>query len=368
MNRNRRWSALVLLALLSALGAGATQADERAQWHKQMMPIVPRSYLCAQTSSPILLDGKLDEAAWAAAPWTDDFLDIQGPDKPKPAFRTHAKLLWDETYLYIAAELFEPHVWATLTNHDAVIFQDPDFEVFIDPDGDTHEYYEFEMNALNTSWDLRLDKPYQDTGKAHNEWDIPGLKTGVHVQGTLNKPSDVDRSWTIEIAFPWKVLAERAPHSGPPLEGEQWRINFSRVEWQIVTSDGHYRKVPKRPEDNWVWSPQGVIDMHRPEMWGLLEFTKEAGRDAATVKPLPGKAARDLALEIYYAQRDFRNSRQRWATNLEELGLGDAKLPPGVERPKLEGTPDGYRCQVGFESGQNRRVWHIRQDRLLRLE
>jgi hypothetical protein len=44
--------------------------------------------------------------------------------------------------------LESPHVWATLTNHDTVIFQDPDFEVFIDPDGDTHNYYEFEINPL----------------------------------------------------------------------------------------------------------------------------------------------------------------------------------------------------------------------------
>ena len=66
-------------------------------------------------------------------PWTTDFVDIQGGAKPTPRFRTRAKLLWDDDYLYIAAELEEPHVWATLTQHDSVIFQDPDFEVFIDP-------------------------------------------------------------------------------------------------------------------------------------------------------------------------------------------------------------------------------------------
>ncbi len=94
-----------------------------------------------------------------------DFVDIQGDAKPKPRFRTRAKMLWDDNYLYIAAEIQEPHVWATLTNHDSVIFQDPDFEVFMDPKGETQPYYEFEMNALNTTWDLRLNKPYMDQGK-----------------------------------------------------------------------------------------------------------------------------------------------------------------------------------------------------------
>lgn len=46
------------------------------------------------------------------------------------------------------------------------------------------------MNALNTGWDLRLPKPYKDGGPALNEWEIHGLKTAVHIDGTLNDPSD----------------------------------------------------------------------------------------------------------------------------------------------------------------------------------
>src|SRR5512135_2345161 len=146
-----RWLFVVASFWLTVLGfiPGTAGAGERDEWRNQMMPLTPRGYLCHFTGSPITVDGELDEAAWTTAPWTDDFNDIQGAAKPRPRFRTRAKLLWDKNYLYIAAELEEPHVWATLTNHDAVIFQDPDFEVFIDPDGDTHRYCEFEINALN---------------------------------------------------------------------------------------------------------------------------------------------------------------------------------------------------------------------------
>jgi hypothetical protein len=352
-----------------AAGAAWGAATQRDEWRNQMMPLVPRGYLCQHTDRPIHVDGELDDPGWAAAPWTADFGDIQGPGKPAPAFRTRVKLLWDEDYLYIGAELSEPHVWATLTNHDSVIFQDPDFEVFIDPDGDTHQYYEFEMNAVNTTWDLFLDKPYQDEGKAHNEWEIPGLETAVHVHGTLNDPRDLDVGWTLEIAFPWKVLAPHARHTGPPAEGEQWRINFSRVEWQIAIKGERSEKVPNRPEDNWVWSPQGVIDMHRPEMWGRLQFTRRAAAaDGVAVAPLPGKPARDLALEIYYAQRDFWKSRARWASTLGELGFSAAQAPPGVAQPILELTPDGYTCSVRFNNGDGNHVWRIRQDRLLTFE
>lgn len=226
-----------------------------------------KTYNCPRAGKPIVIDGRLDDEAWRKARWTDAFIDIEGDKKPKPRFRTRAKMLWDDNYFYVGADLEEPHVWATLTKHDSVIFHDNDFEVFIDPNGDTLEYYEFEINALNTGWDLFLDKPYRHGGKARNEWEIPGLRTAVHIRGTLNNPSDRDRGWSVEIAFPWKAFAEAAP-----LPRQEWRVNFSRVQWQHESKGGRYSKVPKTKEDNWVWSPQGLINMHVPEKWGRVRF------------------------------------------------------------------------------------------------
>ena len=340
-----------------------TFAGDHADWCAKMQTIVPQGYLCRHADGPVPFDGKLDAAVWADAPWTTDFVDIQGAAKNSPRFRTRAKLLWDDEFLYIAAELAEPQVWATLTQHDSVIFQDPDFEVFLDPSGSTQPYYEFEMNALNTTWDLRLDKPYQDQGKPDNAWEIPGAKTVVHVSGTLNHSTDTDRGWMVQLAFPWSVLSQAARHAGPPTEGEQWRINFSRVEWQVTTNGGTCQKVPATPEDNWVWSPQGVVDMHRPEMWGQLQFTRQPPGKNISVVPLPGKSARDLALEIYYAQRDFWAAHQSWATNLSQLPLAAHALVP-----TLEMTADGYVCAVPFTADGQARVWRIRQDRLLKLD
>ena len=139
----------------------------------------PRAYTCLRASGPIVIDGQINEPAWRRAPWTKPFADIEGGTKPRPRFRTRMKMLWDDEYLYIAAELQEPHVWATLTEHDAVIFRDNDFEVFLNPTGDGRNYFEFEMNALNTGWDLFLPKPYKDGGSADNSWEIPGLRTAV---------------------------------------------------------------------------------------------------------------------------------------------------------------------------------------------
>ena len=234
----------------------------------------PEHYTCLRASSLIRIDGHLDDAAWRAAPWTPAFVDIEGAAKPRPRFQTRVKMLWDDQFLYIAAELEEPDVWATLTQHDSVIFRDNDFEVFLNPSGDGRNYFEFEINALNTSWDLFLPKPYREGGKADNSWEIPGLKTAVAVDGTLNKPDDRDRGWTVEIAIPWTAYASRAPVARPAA-GQEWRVNFSRVEWQTEIRDGHYGKLPGVKEDNWVWSPQGVVNMHVPDRWGYVRFSGE---------------------------------------------------------------------------------------------
>ena len=244
-----RQLALVFLASLAGLAAQAQMAT------------TPLSYECRRAIGPIQIDGKLDDPAWNEAPWSSDFVDIEGSAKPTPRFRTRVKMLWDDKYLYIAAELEEPNVTATLTKHDSVIFKDNDFEVFIKPLPETEGYYEFEINALNTGWDLFLPKPYNKGGRADNSWDIEGLRTAVAVQGTLNNAGDKDRGWTVEIAYPLSAFESRQQVSLPK-PGTTWRINFSRVEW-----------TPGNPkEDNWVWSPQGVINMHVPDRWGYLHF------------------------------------------------------------------------------------------------
>lgn len=325
----------------------------------------PHGYVCYRVQGPITIDGKIDDPAWEAAPWSEDFVDIEGDKQRRPRFRTRMKMLWDDEALYIAAELEEPHVWATLTEHDSVIFIDNDFEVFIDPDGDNHLYGELEVNARNTNWDLLLTKPYKDKGKAVQAWEIRGLKTAVHVNGTLNDPRDVDRGWTVEIKWPWTGLKELTDAPVPPHEGNQWRINFSRVEWDMEIVDGKYRKLPKRPEHNWVWSPQGVIDMHRPERWGYVQFSA-ARSNTVQFQPNPDWASRDLLHRVYYAERAYFKAHGKYANTVADLGL-KLKEPEGIT---LETTRSGFEASLPLprnKEGKSRRL-SIAQDSLIWVE
>src|ERR1035438_8725604 len=355
-----RISVLCFWLMGACLLAGADYSNDWAR----MKGIVPQGYVCHHTTGPITVDGRLEETDWLRAAWTREFADIEGEARPKPRFRTRAKMLWDDQYFYVGAELEEPHVWGTITQHDAVIFRDNDFEVFIDPNGDSHEYYEFEMNALNTGWDLLLKKPYKDGGPALNEWEIPGLKTAVHIEGTINNPADRDKGWWVEIAFPWKALASYAHRRTPPREGDQWRVDFSRVEWQINIVNGKYEKVPGTKEDNWIWSPPGIIDMHRPEKWGYVQFTKQPGE--VSFVPDPAMPARNALQEIYYAQRDYEAKNHRWAATLDDLKLS-ADFGSGLAKaPTMKLTKVGFEASADIElpSGRIQR-WHIRQDALI---
>lgn len=310
------------------------------------MSTLPKHYICARAERPPIIDGRLDPEEWGRAQWTDFFEDIEGDIRPRPRFRTRAKMLWDDTHLYIAGELKEPDVWATITEHDAIIFMDNNFEVFIDPNSDNHMYYELQVNAFNTHWDLLLNVPYKDGGQAVNNWEMHGLRTAVDIQGTLNNPADTDQGWTVEIAIPWTAIIEHQDRPGQPprprwrpSEGTVWRINFSRVQWDVEVVDGRTQKIPNRPENNWVWSPQGVIDMHRPERWGYLVFTHRNPADVVWEGDYTAPA-RDVLHRVYYAVREFRREHERFPT-LEELALGDLGMP--VE---LHTTPNLFEVRV----------------------
>ena len=240
-------------------------------------PAIPHDLVAARVMTAPVIDGRLGDPAWQQARWSEPFVDIEGPRRPDPPVETRVAIAWDDEALYLAASLEEPDLWGTLTSRDAVIYHDNDFEWFIDPDGDAARYFELEINALGTVWDLFLDRPYRAGGRADNGWDIAGLRSAVHLEGTLNDPRDRDRGWFVEMAIPWAAFADGGRTVIPPRAGDTWRINFSRVQWELDVIEGRYRKRRAAsgkplPEHNWVWSPQGEINMHVPERWGTVVF------------------------------------------------------------------------------------------------
>ncbi|MEZ5104875.1 MAG: carbohydrate-binding family 9-like protein [Draconibacterium sp.] len=302
----------------------------------------PKNYWVCKTDSEILIDGKGNEPAWNNAAWTEDFTDIEGDLKPAPLYQTRVKMLWDNENLYILAELEEPQIWAYYTKHDLIVYHENDFEIFIDPDNDTRNYFEIEINAQNTVFDLFMTKPYRDRGIPLITWNATGLTTAIHIDGTLNNFSDRDKKWTVEMAIPFETL-KLGVHKAIPQNGQSWRINFSRVQWQTEIENNQYvrKKDPATdkilPENNWVWSPIGVINMHYPERWGNLQFSTEYEYTEGDSQEMDAEdKLRDYLWLVYYKQKKFLSENGNYATSLNQISVQESVKTDLGENGKIE--------------------------------
>jgi hypothetical protein len=253
-------------------------------------------YTACKTAGLIKIDGLLDEPSWHAVTRSPRFIDILSGQPT--LYDTRAAVLWDEQNLYVGFWVEEPNVRATLTKYGSHIYENNDVEVFI---AGRDAYYEFEINALNTIYEAFFiwEDAYQQDGYAQapqfqrsnpkvrpfngvgftnhprglrlGSWDFRfrGLKTAVHVDGTLNDDRDKDRGWTVELAFPWpgmKWLAQADGRSLPPKDGDVWRIDFSRF-------NQYKAPPPAHDSSGWFWSRHGAWDSHIPECFPYIHFS-----------------------------------------------------------------------------------------------
>ena len=296
----------------------------------------PRHYVCYQTDDSIYIDGKLDEKAWQQAEWTDNFTDIEGDLKPKPTQDTKVKMLWNKNYLFVSAEVSEEHIWAYLEKYDDIVFRDNDFEIFIDPDNDAKNYFEFETNAKGTIFDLFLPHPYRHSGFALHNWDFKGLMHAISIDGTINNGSDKDKKWIVEVAIPFTSLSFGLDEGKPNVD-KPWRINFSRVEWDTKYENGKYVKITDKggknlPEHNWVWSPVGAISMHMPERYGYLKFsTNKTGTAKEEFKLPKEEQLKNVLWAVFYREDKYHETNKVYTSSMTDLGydinsLYDAKV------------------------------------------
>lgn len=324
--------------------------------------IVPNSYIAYHTSEEIKIDGLENDESWSKVNWSQSFIDIEGIKKP--TYNTQLKMLWDETYFYILAIIEEPHVWANLKQKDTIIFYNNDFEVFIDPDGDTHNYYELELNALNTVWDLFVSKPYREGNVVLNDWTATGLKSAIKVNGTLNNPNDIDKGWVVEMAIPWSVYKTSYFEQNVPKD-KFWRVNFSRVNWNFQITESKYeRKKDEQgkfiPEYNWVWSPTGVVNIHEPEKWGYVYFSsKKAGETAIFTIPQEERIKWEL-YKLHRAQKKYFSRYNSYATTIDSLTTKTIIVEHKTLKPTLENHSTGYNISV--ESPFSNKIMIVKED------
>lgn len=232
-------------------------------------------YIVKKASSTININGILDEKDWINADTTSHFV-ILGNNVAPPLTTTWAKMLWDNENLYIGMYCQDKNIWAQMTTHDAPLYMEDAVEVYIDADQDGMNYIEFELNPLNTTFDLWLTRPYANGGIAHPDWNFVNVTTAVKINGTIADSSDVDSSWTCEMKFPFSEMQFVAPDMNyPPQNNDIWRINLYRF-------DRGNPDVSKHEETGWSQTGGG---QHVPAKFGVLWFKNNITQVAQTKDP-----------------------------------------------------------------------------------
>ena len=147
--------ALVLGGFVGAgliAGGGGGNAAPAAAGASQVAAV--RLAECRWATGPIQLDGKLDEPAWENAQVIKDFAVFWENRAPKTA--TRARLLWDDQYLYFAAEMEDTDLYADVKEHNGMCWYNDVFEMFFKPSAQELAYYEFQVNAANTQLEMFL--------------------------------------------------------------------------------------------------------------------------------------------------------------------------------------------------------------------
>jgi hypothetical protein len=201
--------------------------------------------------SPVVIDGKLDDAAWKTAAPLKLVKNIDGSESP---LASEARILYDDRFFYFAFRFADDNIWATMKERDDRLWTEEVAEVFLQADARYPAYIELEVNPLGAMLDIYLvdvRKPLP-----YKSWNSANLKWAVQVNGTVDgQPGD--KEWTAEIALPLEDVVP-APNN-PPKPGDRWRMNLYRID--------------QRPARlGLAWSPTRKNDFHVPAMFGEIVF------------------------------------------------------------------------------------------------
>jgi hypothetical protein len=211
-------------------------------------------YVVHRASGTVTIDGVLAEPAWDRAPVAGPF--VRSLDGKPASASTTARLLWDDDNLYVAFQAEDTNVSGRFFKDDEPLYTSNVVEIFLNPSGDSSRYDEIEVAPTNALFDASF------TGGPRKGMDLSWsshARLAVHVDGTLNDPSDLDRGWTVELAIPFAALT--GMDKPRPQRGDRWKFNLYRL-----------RQGPGQPGEGQAYSPPMRGDFHALDRFATLRF------------------------------------------------------------------------------------------------
>jgi hypothetical protein len=147
-----------------------------------------------RTSTPVVVDGRLDDDAWVKAPPATEFTQRE-PDEGKPATeRTELRVAYDDAALYVGVRLYDSEpsrIARQLARRDNEAEADV-FWLFLDPHHDHLTGASFSVSAAGVQGDATI---YNDSSQ-DNSWDAVWVSAvAIDAQG-----------WTVEMRIPYSQL------------------------------------------------------------------------------------------------------------------------------------------------------------------
>jgi hypothetical protein len=178
-------------------------------------------------STPLRLDGKLDESVYAEVPAIDGFIQ-QDPREGEPATeKTDVWILFDDNNIYISARCWDSQPEREIANEmrrdSGNILQNEAISILFDTFHDRRSGFNFSVSVLGGQFDTALTSEAVSNRDWNGVWDA---RTGRFESG-----------WTVEVAFPFKSLRYGAGRE------QIWGVNIRRiVRWKNEVS--HLTPVP----------------------------------------------------------------------------------------------------------------------------
>jgi hypothetical protein len=248
-------SCTLALASISCFGALQTQAAPAAVAYNPAY-----THNCRPVPDSFQIDGVLNEPYWKGLD-TLRLVRNNDPAGGKPSVETLVFTAWSQTRLYVAFVAYSRNLRNTYAKHDDPIYEQDVVEMFIDPDGDSKNYFELEWTCLNTSLDYFFTGPRAGMDVA---WTATGMQNAVKVMGTPNKASDTDTGMVAEISIPWSALKPQSKAALPPKAGDALPLDFFRIDF---SNNAQGELIG--------WAPTGAADFHRPDKFGALIFSAQ---------------------------------------------------------------------------------------------
>ena len=230
--------------------------DLATQKKGQILPV----YICNKIDNDFSLSGRLDHPAWKEA----QPIKLNDAISGEPGrFDTEVRVLYSDNYLYVGFRCEDDYIWGRVKEHDGAIYDEECVEVFLNPAGILHQYFEinlspkgvgYEANILNSRMPEQPDNEFS----AFPEWNPKDVHTAVSVEGKIDVPGK-GQGWTAEYAIPFKEIYGAT--NVPPRPGDVWRVNFYRID------------SPKKGQrEHYAWSKTERAAFHLPWRFGYLKF------------------------------------------------------------------------------------------------